>query len=56
MSVIRKPQKIDGKIMQAAALILGSGTFTLNLNGLHELQNATGRPTATVDWHHLAVS
>jgi len=56
MSVIRKPQKSAGKIMQATALIAGSSTFTLNLNELHEALNATNQPAATVDWHHLAAS
>ncbi len=56
MSVIRKPQKSAGKIMQATALIAGSSTFTLNLNELHEALNATNQPATTVDWHHLAAS
>ena len=56
MSVIRKPQKADGKMMQAIALIRGSTTFALNLNELHASPNATERPATTVDWHYLAAS
>jgi hypothetical protein len=56
MSVIRKPQKADGKIVRVTALIRGSKIFTLHLNELHEWPDATGRPMATVDWLHLAVS
>jgi hypothetical protein len=52
MSVIRKPQKSDGKIMQATALIRRSRIFTLNLNELHDQPNATERPATTVDWHY----